>query len=349
MTREEFKKAVFSRDRALCVVCKDAAVDAHHIIDRSLFDDGGYHIDNGISLCSEHHLKAERTLISCQDLRDMAFITHIHQPDHFYQDERYDHWGNILLPSGMRIKGELFGEPRVQKILKEAGVLSDFLKYIKYPRTYHCPWSPNLQNDDRRHENVNFFIGKEVVVTVKLDGENTSMYPDYIHARSLDSRHHESRSWVKALHGSLKHNIPDGFRICGENMYAEHSIHYTGLESYFFVFSIWDANNVSLSWDDVGIYSDLLGLKTVPVLCRFVWQNEQSSRDFIEQKVQEYKAQSGQEVEGYVIRTADPISYKDFRRNVAKMVRKGHVQTNEFWMARPVVPNELGKTIYPDR
>lgn len=52
LTREDFKKIVFERDKHKCVVCGQPAVDAHHIIDRALWTDGGYYLDNGVSLCN---------------------------------------------------------------------------------------------------------------------------------------------------------------------------------------------------------------------------------------------------------------------------------------------------------
>lgn len=64
LNRDTFRNAVFERDNYKCVVCGETAVDAHHIIERKLFDDGGYYIDNGVSLCGKHHLEAEMTVIS---------------------------------------------------------------------------------------------------------------------------------------------------------------------------------------------------------------------------------------------------------------------------------------------
>ncbi|MFT5465446.1 MAG: hypothetical protein ACI8UO_000541 [Verrucomicrobiales bacterium] len=58
--------------------------------------------------------------------------------------------------------------------------------FIKYPRTLHLPWSPGSTNDDCFLNGVSHFEGREVVVTEKLDGENTSMYRGGIHARTLD-------------------------------------------------------------------------------------------------------------------------------------------------------------------
>lgn len=334
LTREEFKRQVFLRDNHKCVCCPAPAVDAHHLIDRSLFEDGGYYIDNGVSLCAEHHLQAEQTTLSCKMLRANAGITIIILPEHFDIDEEWDHWGNIILPSGARLRGELFLQENVQKALKEGNMLSSFMPYVKYSRTYHLPSSPNLQNDDRQHKNVDELIKLPIVGSIKIDGENTNLYPDYIHARSIDSKHHDSRAWVKALHGQIKHEIPDGWRICGENVFAKHSIHYQHLKSYFYVFSIWNEKNEALSWTDTEEYCEILGLHTVPVFCRGILSLEDVHKEF-----ENYCASSPDPVEGYVIRYRGNIPYHRFKNMTAKWVRGGHVQTDEFWMSQPVIPN----------
>jgi dihydroneopterin aldolase len=41
------------------------------------------------------------------------------------------------------------------------------------------------------------------------------------------------------------------------------------------------------------------------------------------------------------VRLEDAFDYRDFRRSVAKFVRKNHVQTDEHWMAGEVIPNKL--------
>lgn len=58
--RENFRSVVFTRDKFKCVFCENAAVDAHHITDRTEMPNGGYVLENGISLCSEHHIMAEK-------------------------------------------------------------------------------------------------------------------------------------------------------------------------------------------------------------------------------------------------------------------------------------------------
>ncbi|MEL7307213.1 MAG: RNA ligase family protein, partial [Pseudomonadota bacterium] len=38
--------------------------------------------------------------------------------------------------------------------------------------------------------------------------------------------------------------------MCGENLYARHSISYNNLPSYFMAFSVWNELNQCLSWQD---------------------------------------------------------------------------------------------------
>ena len=166
-------------------------------------------------------------------------------------------------------------------------------------------------------------------MTEKLDGENTSMYRDRIHARSLDSGHHPSRSWVKALHGEIKGNIPEGWRIVGENCYAHHSIFYEGLDTYFYVFAIFDENNICLSVDDTLVWCELLGLTFVPIWYRGIFDLKTIQGWQIDLNTQE----------GYVVRNTASYHYSQFQQNVAKYVRKGHIQTDQHWMSKPVVKN----------
>ena len=66
LTRDEFKRQVFAKTKGKCCVpgCDCNAVDAHHIMDRKLWADGGYYLSNGAALCSKHHLDAEQGRIS---------------------------------------------------------------------------------------------------------------------------------------------------------------------------------------------------------------------------------------------------------------------------------------------
>jgi len=326
LDRDTFRTKVFERDKHKCVACGQPAKDAHHLIERRLFPDGGYYLNNGVSLCSGCHLLAEQTELSVEDLRKKAGITEIVLPPQLYKDQPYDKWGNPILPNNTRLRGELFDDPSVQKILGEGNVLSKFSKYVKYPRTWHLPWSPGITDDDRVIPSCDCFAGKKVVVTVKMDGENTSMYNDYIHARSLADKKHWSKSWVKNFHAKIANQISDDMRLIVENMYAKHSIKYTLLQSYVYGISIWQGLTC-LSWADTEVLFDVLDIPRVPVLYEGIW-DEDKIRRF---KQPEKENQPGDEMEGYVVRIVDSFHYKDFRRSVAKYVRKNHVKTDDHW------------------
>jgi hypothetical protein len=199
-----------------------------------------------------------------------------------------------------------------------------------YPRTPHLPWSPGASPDDVRAGDLSGLAGREVVVTEKLDGENTTLYADGLHARSLDSGHHPSRAWVKGLQGRIGAAIPPGWRVCGENLYARHAIAYQDLESWFYGFSVW-AGERCLDWDRTVRFTRRLG---VPVP-RVLWRGT-----FDERTLRALRLDTARQ-EGYVVRTAEGFGRDEFGWRVAKWVRRGHVQTGTHWMHAAVVENGL--------
>lgn len=338
LTRDQFRDSTFARDGHRCVVridgarCSRSADDAHHIVERKLWGNGGYYLENSASVCEPHHMECEQTLIGCDDLRAWCGIKTVLLPDHFEVDAAYDKWGNPILPNGQRMRGELFDDEGVQKTL--APVLHLFTSRVKYPRTYHVPDSPGATSDDRVMASADFnriFDAKDVVVTEKMDGECTTLYRDYLHARSLEYQAHESRDWIRALHARVAHEIPETWRICGENLYARHSIAYRNLPSYFMVFSIWDGLRC-LPWDETTEWCKMLDLHYVPTLYR--------GNDF-PSSVAWRRTNRGEEIEGWVVRLASDFHYSAFRRSVAKYVRANHVQSGSHWMHGRVIPNGL--------
>lgn len=334
LSRDDFREQVFERDGHRCVFCEAPAVDAHHIIERRLWPDGGYYLDNGASVCGAHHIQCEQTTISVEDVRHACGIHKVLVPPHLYADQPYDKWGNPILANGQRLKGELFFDESVQKVLGQGGALGLFTAWVKYPRTHHLPWSEGVNDDDRVLADLDAFAGNRVIVTEKMDGENTTLYRDYTHARSVDGRSHPSRNWVKQFWSTIAADIPEGWRICGENLYAQHSIEYQGLPSYFMGFSIWNERNVCLAWDETLEWFSLLGITPVPTLY---------DGPFDEAAVRRlWDSNAWQSSEGYVLRLAGAIPYGKFRHQVGKFVRRGHVQTVKHWMhGQAIVPNLL--------
>lgn len=203
---------------------------------------------------------------------------------------------------------------------------------MKYPRTYHFDFSPGVSSDDKIIKDLSRFVGSGVIISEKMDGESTSMSCDKIWARSLDSKHHPSREWVKNLWGQIRYDIPDGYRVCGENLYAKHSIYYDNLASYFMCFNIWDGIHC-LPWNETVEWCSLLGLEHVPVIFEGLFDLGHV-KDLAEKL--NYNKQ-----EGLVVRIADGFDYDNFNKCVAKWVRSGHVQTDDHWMNSEIVCNKL--------
>lgn len=202
----------------------------------------------------------------------------------------------------------------------------------KYPRTYHLPFSPGCTSDDKILTTDSHLNGIEVVVTEKMDGENITIYRDGFHARSLDSKHKEYHSWLIREMQKFAYDIPKNYRICGEYLFARHSIAYEDLPSYFMAFSIWEGDTC-LSWDDTEIICEELGIQTVPVL----WKTQYDT-EAVKKIAQEVTARGG---EGIVVRYAGQFRYNEFAENVAKYVRRNHVQTDKHWSNSEIIRNGL--------
>lgn len=206
---------------------------------------------------------------------------------------------------------------------------------VKYPSTPYLPWTAQADENDTILDTAAHFNGKLVVATEKMDGENTTLYHDRYHARSVDSRHHPSRDYVKAFWGGIRYSIPPNIRVVGENVYAEHSVRYDNLSHYFLGFSVWDDNDFCFSWDGTLAMFRMLGIKSVPTIYIGVFDKDRIHQMWLDQ------CGGPKHSEGYVIRLADGYHRNDFTRSLAKFVREDHVQTDEHWMTKPVVPNGL--------
>lgn len=209
----------------------------------------------------------------------------------------------------------------------------------KYPKTYHLPFSMGIQSDDKIMKSLEDLENEdEVVVLLKMDGENTTYYPDnYMHARSIDSKTNWTRDFAKKIHSVIRHDIPEGYRLCCENMYAKHAIYYPDdyLEGYVYLLSIWNEKNECLSWDDTLEYASLLDLPTPKELYR---------GKFDIKKLKELASQLDTSIEeGFVVRTTKSFAYKDFKKYVTKYVREGHVQENEEHWLKTAIPNGTPK------
>jgi hypothetical protein len=201
----------------------------------------------------------------------------------------------------------------------------------KYNRTYHLPWSPGSTNDDRISNNVESLLGIEIVITEKLDGENTGMEDEGVYARSHAA--FTTSAWsreVRQLHKiKVEGQLGEDVFLFGENMEGIHSIEYTNLDSYFYIFGVRD-NGVWIPWYQVEEYSYLLDIPTVPVLFKGVINTQKELKELVNNLVSKPSELGGQR-EGIVIRNAGAFDNEDFKDNVMKWVRAGHVTTDVHW------------------
>lgn len=200
---------------------------------------------------------------------------------------------------------------------------------IKYPRTPHLPQSLGATSDDKyaSKETLDYLrSGIELVVTEKVDGGNLSLYPDYFHGRSLDSGTHAWDTLARQLWARVRFDIPEGWRVSCESMYARRSVAYDNLPGPLLVFGIWDETNTLLDWDATQEWAEMLELPVVRTLYR--------GTDFNEAVIAWGKVLNDQISEGFVLRDAGRIAYSDFDKRFAKFVRADHVRTAADWRHR---------------
>lgn len=200
---------------------------------------------------------------------------------------------------------------------------------IKYPRTYHLPFSQTKGGDDKDFKHLDYLSNKEIIVTLKMDGQNCSMTKNYIFQRSINSRNENARltgSLVKSFYNSMNYLIPEDWRICGEDMTYIHSIEYSESIAPYLVFNIWNENNECLSFSETLDWCELLGFSHVPILYEGKFDLEKLENIFNNLNFEKQ--------EGIVVRNKEKFEYQDFSKNVCKAVRPNHVQTDEFWAKR---------------
>ncbi len=201
-----------------------------------------------------------------------------------------------------------------------------------------------------------------LILTEKLDGQNNCFSSKGVFARSHTSA--SVHPWDKPLidRWHLIKNDLKNLEIFGENMYGVHSIEYSKLESFFYVFAVRDGD-VWLSWEEVKFYAAMLDLPTVPEIAitnplKDMYTSEADENTLLDrwltsnlgmnwtESVDTAGLLGGSDTttgkpcsEGFVIRNADSFTTNGGGLNVAsnefnnlfKLVRKSHVKTDVHW------------------
>jgi hypothetical protein len=204
----------------------------------------------------------------------------------------------------------------------------------KYGRTFHLPISRGATSDDKIMSSLDGLKVHDLVVTEKMDGENTTIHSGGSHARSPDSRYHPSRDWLKAFAAGISPQLSDEERIIGENLYARHSIAYQALPSYFLGFA-WIVGDEVQSRDMTLARFEELSIQPVPTIYRGPYRP--GLFDDLAKTLDVNKQ------EGFVARTAGAFAETAMPDCVGKYVREGHVQTETHWMKAELIPNRLAE------
>ncbi len=254
LSRDDFREGVFSRDKYQCVLCGKAGVDAHHIIERKLWQDGGYYLDNGATLCEACHLKAEYTLVSCEEIRVKAGIDNLLLPVHL-QDTRqdyFDKWGNPLYGEHLRLQGELFFEEAVQIALSRGKKLSLFLAQILPPQLFTFEEGYSSFDDETPIIVLPYEWNQRAMVNQNICiSPTTDVFPQ----KSLDK--------IRA--------IPQGWKV-----------EVVWLEKEMAVLGFWNEDNDCLNWDETLEWAELIELPLLKpifkgIYATFVSQFQQSN------------------------------------------------------------------------
>ena len=171
-----------------------------------------------------------------------------------------------------------------------------------------------------------------LVITEKMDGENTTIHAEGCHPRSLDARYHPSRDWMKAFAAGIAPQLEVGERIVGEYLYARHSLAYSNLPSYFLGFA-WIRNGYIEDWDATLQRFEGLGIMPVPMLYRGAF-----TRSLLGDVIDGLDLE---QQEGFVIRTSTGFEEVAMPTHLAKYVRAGHVTSEKHWMNAEVIRNGL--------
>lgn len=292
LTREEFKKQTFSRDKNKCIFCEKEAVDAHHIIDRKLWENGGYYLNNSSSVCEEHHIMCETTEISVEEVRKACGITEIVIPSYLNPNLIYDKWGNPILKNGKRAKGEMFFLDTTQKILKKGGMLNHFSDYYLEPFYPLSPWS---KKDDTTPVIKDFsaLFGEKIVI-FEYNPEakfytltNKEIYSDTFSDINIDLE--VSEFWL-----DIAMEIPYDFRINvnfdGKNIIGK---------------NIWNKEEC-LNYEDTAEYFEILSIRIPNILFEGIFE---------EDKIESLKHKN------FITRPHNKYNYLNFKENTFKNIK----------------------------
>lgn len=195
----------------------------------------------------------------------------------------------------------------------------------------YWPYSPGAPRDGDELAEAARFVGRPLVVTEKLDGGNTLLCRGRVYARSVAAP--APGKWMAMVkkHHAWKVTEPDVL-LYGEDMYGVHSIEYDAVPEHetFYAFALRMSDGRFTSFQTLVTYARKRAIPVVPILFEGTFTTVADLRDFVSRAHCAPSALGGAR-EGVVIRAACGFPATEFRANVCKSVRAGHVQSTEHW------------------
>jgi ATP-dependent RNA circularization protein (DNA/RNA ligase family) len=205
----------------------------------------------------------------------------------------------------------------------------------KYPKTPHLYFSPCINDDDVQLDpkTCSQFVNREIIITEKLDGGNCQLHQGKVYARTNSKEAtHASFSAIKQIYSQFSFLVEDNLSLFGENMFGIHSIEYSDLESYFYLFGVFDNDTKKwASWDKILEYAKEYDIPHVPVLFEGKFNSLDEIKNWMTERMKSKSTISQTGPEGFVLRIREEYDDGDFEKSCAKYVRNNHIQTDETW------------------
>ena len=216
---------------------------------------------------------------------------------------------------------------------------------LKYPRTPYWPTSPSVYDCDRDTIDASklfadpaAFVGRPLVITEKIDGGNTCLYRGEVYSRSVSAPSHAKWLGMVRKYHSYKSRVWDYMRksdlaLYGEDIFGVHSITYDSVwgDRTFYAFAALDMRQLMfMSFDELVELCTKFDIGMVPVLWRGLVESVEDLESIIGREMTK-PSMLGGEREGLVLRYAGGFTVESFADNMAKLVRKNHVQTDDHW------------------
>lgn len=186
-------------------------------------------------------------------------------------------------------------------------------------------------------------LSGQVVIQEKLDGANvavigTKQEPGW----RLQKRgsllgpgdHEQFNYFVNWAHKNFEKmkQVPEGWVVYGELMYAQHNIYYDKLPSYFLVFDIWNGDKFLGPMELTG-FCQRVGLHHVPIL----YYGPAPARTDLVKYIPENSMYGTGRSEGIVVKNWK----KQLKGKIVRPEFMKEVDESDHWMEKSVVKNKL--------